>query len=384
MAISTKPTGHGLQLTRVTLRPILGDEQDEWNKLMQDVHPLGNAQFSGHRIKYVAEHRGRAVALACFSGCAYHLADRDRWVGWSNEQAMQRRHFVVQNSRFLVLLDEKRHNLASRVLSLCAKRVPLDWRERFGFSPLLVETFVDPVHFRGTCYRAAGWTRVGRTRGFRRDGREFYSEDSYPKEIWMKALHKDARELLRAEALPEELRRFEKQLPAKQVARRLGFDGLRSLFSVLQGLNDPRSTKGRQYPLGCCLSIVVCAVMAGCKGMRECAEFGQGLTHKQLEALRSWKNPKTGRREAPGYVTLWRTVGGVDPAEFEQAVNRWFRDEKRLPDAIALDGKVLRATLQNEDGGACVVSAISHPDTPFFSISSSLSRRAKRLQRHRS
>ena len=124
MAISTKPTGHRLQLTRVTVRAIRPDEEDEWNRLMEDVHPLGNVQFAGHRVKYVAEHRGRAVALACFSGSAYHLADRDRWVGWSREQAMQRRHFIVQNSRFLIVLDERRQNLASRVLSLCTKQLP--------------------------------------------------------------------------------------------------------------------------------------------------------------------------------------------------------------------------------------------------------------------
>jgi hypothetical protein len=133
--------------------------------------------------------------------------------------------------------------------------------------------------------------------------------------------------------------------------------------------------------LGCCLSIVVCAVMAGCKGTRECAEFGATLTQKQLEALRAWKNPKTGRYEAPRYGTLWRVLSGIDAAEFERRAMGWFRDEQRLPEAIALDGKVLRATLQNEDGGACVVSAVSHPDTPFFSISSSLARRARRSPR---
>ena len=378
MAINTQSTGRSLQLTRVSLRVIEPDEESTWNDLMQDVHPLGNAQFAGHKLKYVAEDRGRAVALICFSGSAYHLADRDRWLGWSLEQAMQRRHFVVQNSRFLILLDEKRHNLGSRVLSLCAKQVPMDWAERFGFAPLMMETFVDPVHFRGTCYKAAGWTKVGRTRGFHRDGREFYTEDSYPKDIWMKALCRNAREILRSERLPEPLRPFEKDLPRKRVASRLGFKRLRSLFEMLQSVNDPRRTNGQRYPVGCCLSTVVCAVMAGCKGMRECAEFAATLTQPQLEALRSWKNPKTGRYEAPRYVTLWRVSALIDGAELEQLVAGWVRDEKLDLEAIALDGKVLRATLQNEDGGACVVSAVSHPGTPLFSISNSLIRKARR------
>ena len=118
MAISTEPTGHGLRVTSVAVRPIMADEESEWDRLMDSHHSLGNARFSGHRIKYVAEHRGRAVALACFSACAYHLADRDRWLGWSDEQATQRRHFVVQNSRFLILPGEPHRNLASRVLAV--------------------------------------------------------------------------------------------------------------------------------------------------------------------------------------------------------------------------------------------------------------------------
>ncbi len=202
MTISACPTGAALKLTRVTLRPICADEEAAWNRLMADVHPLGNAQFAGHQLKYVAEHGGQAVALLCLSACAYHLADRDRWIGWSAEQAMQRRHLVVQNSRFLVLAEGGRHNLASRVLALCAKRLTADWRTRFGYSPLLLETFVDPVHFRGTCYQAAGWTLIGATRGFRRDGREFYAADSHAKQIWVKPLHPDAAALLRAAALP--------------------------------------------------------------------------------------------------------------------------------------------------------------------------------------
>lgn len=378
MAISTKPTGQAVQVTRVRVRPIVAAEESEWDGLMDSLHPLGNARFAGHRIKYVAECGERAVALLCFSASAYHLADRDRWVGWSVEQAMRRRHFVVQNSRFLILPADRPKNLASRVLSRCVNRLPDDWHRRFGFTPVLVETFVDPVHFRGVCYKAAGWTQVGRTRGFRRDRREFYREDSTPKDIWVRLLRADARELLRAETLPDGLRAFEKALPGKRVASRLGFGGLRSLFMGLQQIDDPRGGQGKHYPLPYCLAIVVCAVLAGCKGVRECAQFAANLTQKQREALGAWYDENSGRYEAPKYVTLWRTVQGIDAKQFEQTVNQWFRDEKRLPEALAIDGKVLRATLQNEDGGVAVVSAVSHPNSPPFSLRSSLPPRARR------
>lgn len=364
----------------MNVRPIRPEEEEEWNRLMEGRHPLGNPRIAGHRIKYVAERRGEAVALACFSACAYHLADRDRWIGWTREQASRRRHLVVQNSRFLILPHEgdQRRNLASRILGRFAKRLSDDWREHFGHPALLFETFVDPARHRGTCYKASGWTVVGRTRGFRRDTRNFYCQDSTPKDIWVRCLRPDARDILKAPELPEDLARHEKPLPPKRVAARLGVDALHSLFMALQALPDSRRTQGRRYPIGCCLAIITCGVLAGCKGVRECAELAATLPRKQLRALRAWRNPRTGKYTAPGFVTLWRVVDAVDPELFEQTVSQWFRDGSRLPEAIALDGKVLRATLHNEDGGSCVVSAASHSDTPLFSIRYSLTRREKK------
>lgn len=351
------------------VKPITAEEEGLWNDLMKSRHPLGNPKLAGHQIKYIAKKKGKPVALMSFSACAYRLADRDRWIGWTSEQATQRRHFVVQNSRFLILPHEEDHrfNLASHTLGWCARRLSDDWQERFGYPVLLMETFVDPAYHRGTCYKASGWDIVGTTKGFRRDSEEFYRSDSTPKDIWLRSLRADAREILRSSDLPEELVEFEKALPPKQVAARLGVGGLSSLFTVLRKLPDARRSQGRRYSMGCCLSILTCAILAGCKGLRECAEFAGTLPQKQLRALRAWRDPKTRRYHAPNYVTLWRVATAVDTELFEETLNHWFRDEEYLPEAIALDGKTLRGTLLNEDGGSCVVSAVSHDGSPFFS-----------------
>ena len=50
------------------------------------------------------------------------------------------------------------HNLASRILSTAARRITQDWYDCYGYRPVLLETFVDKMRFRGTCYRAANWT----------------------------------------------------------------------------------------------------------------------------------------------------------------------------------------------------------------------------------
>ena len=55
-----------------------------------------------------------------------------------------------------------------------------DWPARFHHPLVLLETFVDPSRFVGTVYRAAGWTELGMTRGFRRVRGGYLSlEDAY-------------------------------------------------------------------------------------------------------------------------------------------------------------------------------------------------------------
>ena len=57
-------------------------------------------------------------------------------------------------------------NLASKVLSLCLRQLlPADFLQRYGYEPLLLETFVDRNRREGTCFRAANWIGIGCTAG---------------------------------------------------------------------------------------------------------------------------------------------------------------------------------------------------------------------------
>ena len=51
--------------------------------------------------------------------------------------------------------------------------LPADWHGRYGYRPLLLETFVHTDRDAGTCYRAANWTVVGHTKGCGRMDRQF-------------------------------------------------------------------------------------------------------------------------------------------------------------------------------------------------------------------
>jgi hypothetical protein len=114
--------------------------------------------------------RGQAIACLAFSSAPRHLASRDRFIGW--DAAAQRRnlHLIAYNTRFLILpWVQQAPHLASHILGRMARQVSRDW-ERFYAHPIhLLETFVDPERFAGTCYRAANWMVVGKTTGRGKD-----------------------------------------------------------------------------------------------------------------------------------------------------------------------------------------------------------------------
>jgi hypothetical protein len=102
---------------------------------------------------------------------------------------------VVNNSRFLILPGVHVPHLPSHVLSLAARRLQTDWVVRYGFSPVLLETFVEEP-FRGTCYAAANSIRVGETTGRGRSA-QGHTATLSRKAIGMYPLMRDWRTALR-------------------------------------------------------------------------------------------------------------------------------------------------------------------------------------------
>ena len=135
-----------------------------WNTLMERFHYLGKGPLCGAQIRYLAEssEHGFVGALA-FSAAQWRLKKRDKYIGWTEAARRANLNRVACNSRFLILPTVQVPNLASHVLSQCLIRLAHDWEERYGYEPVLVETFVDPSRFAGTCYRAANWLQVGQT-----------------------------------------------------------------------------------------------------------------------------------------------------------------------------------------------------------------------------
>jgi hypothetical protein len=95
----------------------------------------------------------------------------------------------------LILPWVKGCGLASRILSGIVKPLRADWSLRYGYQPLLLESFVEIPRFTGTSYRAANWIRLGQTQG--RGKLEKHHRQIGPrKEIWIYPLHPNFRQNL--------------------------------------------------------------------------------------------------------------------------------------------------------------------------------------------
>ncbi len=158
-----KPVGElqGLCCQQVSTR----EESAYWNSLIDEYHYLGYTPLSGAQVRYLIRWDGGDLGAIGFSASAWKVGVRDRWVGWDEATRRAHLHLVVNNARFLILPNVASRNLASRVLSMSVRQLRDDFHQRYGYKPVLMETFVEKARFSGTCYRAANWTYLGDTKG---------------------------------------------------------------------------------------------------------------------------------------------------------------------------------------------------------------------------
>lgn len=189
----TPITGLLSQLGPVEIRPVRRAEGEElFAQLLANHHYLGYCRPVGEQLKYLAFAGERPVACLGWSSAPRHLGPRDRFIGWSKEQRIRGLHRIAYNTRFMIVPWAQVPHLASHLLGRVARRICADWQELYHHPVELLETFIEPERFRGTCYRAANWFCLGLT-----TGRGHQSNSHRPnrplKELWVHPLRPDFR-----------------------------------------------------------------------------------------------------------------------------------------------------------------------------------------------
>ena len=128
---------------------------------------------------------------------AWKTDARDEWIGWLTEERERNLGLIYNNTRFLIMDWIEVPNLASHILGICLWRLPNDWKTYYGADIALVETFVDTTRYLGTCYKGAGWKKIGQTKGRSRQDRDRKTKVSI-KDIFVFPLRRNFRQLLLA------------------------------------------------------------------------------------------------------------------------------------------------------------------------------------------
>jgi hypothetical protein len=346
----------------VAVRVPLVDEVEWFDGLLASQHYLGAGQPVGDYLRQVVERDGQPVALLVWGPACYALKDRDLWISWSATQRLERLKLIVQNRRFLVLAPKgESPNLASQAMGAALRALPDLWQERFGYRPLLAESFTDPEAYAGTCYKASNWEAVGFSAGYRRHRADFYLPNDRPKRLWLRPLVPAARQVLRGVQVPASCRAGLVAAPSGTLpvkAKQLG-----SLLDVFRQAPDPRDANTR-YRIGPVLTLIAMALLAGRREIAEIARFAKTLSQPQRRRL--GLPLKKGTRafyEVPGYGVFYQVLTRMDPEAFATRLNEWLLGQAgALPQALALDGKMIRDHIglltlaQHEDGAPQAVA----------------------------
>jgi len=302
--------------------------------------------------------RGEWVAVLIFDRSVGRNKHRKARIGWSVSQEEQRRKYIANNSRFLVLPKYERiANLASKILSMASDRISDDWLKQYGMPLLALETYVDPEYNdnTGACYKAAGWENLGYSTGHRAKG----GERTHSKWYFLKALHKDSFKALSSE-LPHAL-----LTGAKKVSRKSDNNyvldvsqiNLKELQTDLEKVTDSRSKQGRVYRFVPLLSLCISAVVSGYTQYRQIADW--------ISKLSSEDRVKFGLPgdRAPHESTIGNFLASIDPVELNTVLTKWllktYNNNPKIR-TISLDGKVLRATSSDTNERKAFLNVFAH------------------------
>jgi hypothetical protein len=313
------------------------------NALIVEHHYLRDATLVGQQLRYAATYQGQWLAVATWSAAAFHIKDRDAFIGWTHEQCRRRRALVANNSRLLVLPECHSPNLISRFMKLMLGRLSQDWQERWDHPLALVESFVDPQFYQGTAYKVSGWSHLGKTAGWKRDAADFYVKHDAPKQIWVRELVKRACVKLRAHQLPPQWAMVEEQAQKRCTQTVKEISSL--MEAVRQKVAEFRRPQALGYPLAGMICLIVMAMATGVRlGLQDLADYADTLSQDQLRSLGFRRDRRTLRYRSPGRTTFGRVLTSVDARALEAVLLHW---QRRLlgpiqDSLVIVDGKKIR------------------------------------------
>lgn len=340
-----------MNLQEIVVQPVRSSEEQRYQKLMQEHHYLGSLPKISETLWYVATWHDEWLAILSFSASAWKCTARDRWIGWDHRHQFDRLKLLTNNSRFLILPKWHVPNLASRVLSLCQKRICNDWQKTFGHPLVLLETFVDPQKFHGTIYKASNWLYVGNTKGYRRTRHGYTNKENYPKMVFVKPLKDNAQMVLSQSILKPEY-----CIGGSKIM--LNAEQTQSLPLFFSDIPDPRRTQGRRHSLPTILGIAAGAILCGMRGYRAIHDWAKSLGQKARRRFRC--RYVNGQYLVPSEYVIRDLLIRIEPKYLDKALQRWNEIYAEQDESLAIDGKTMCNAIDEEGYQTHIMSVVGH------------------------
>ena len=121
-----------------------------------------------------------------------------------------------------------------------------------------------------------------------------------------------------------------------------------TISQTFSKITDPRINRCKRHSLVNILTISICAIICGCDDFSAIAEYGKS----KKDWFKQFLDLSHG---IPSHDTFQDVLNRLKPAEFAEAFTQWVRQLGELnQDIVALDGKVMRRTLDKANGNPAI------------------------------
>lgn len=126
-----------------------------------------------------------------------------------------------------------------------------------------------------------------------------------------------------------------------------------SLADVFGFADDARDPRGKRYTLSFLLNSTACAMMSGAQGFVQIADWICAQSPSKLKHLGNFRNTH------PDESTIRKTFSKISLVDFRRLVYGWLEASTEY-EALAVDGKTIRATRDSNGKQLHFLSAVTH------------------------
>jgi hypothetical protein len=282
-------------------------------------------------MRQVIVYKGCWIGLLAWKPADHASHPRDKWIGWTPNQRVERLKLVVTNTHLVVNHQHPSgEDFSALVLKAAIRELPCLWEGLYGYRPLLAELTTFGAMQSAAAFRSEKWINIDS------------SAQRMTRTHWVRPLEQDCGKKLQAKIL---------ESPAEPGGGGvLGLipipdELLGSLKDALSTIADPRD-RNHRYQIGAVLAIVFMAFICGYNHVSEVSRFASRLSKRQRGMLGLPLKKNAVRHDVPSYHVFYRLLLKIDTLMVVEKLILWLNENKDvLPDVLRADSELINDVL---------------------------------------